>query len=117
LFSFFSKYFDPNVATRSGTDIEASVHEYKDILSRLGFGVAATHMIEEAATPAVEKRRSRSRSRDRKTQGRRSRSRSRDRKTQVEEKSRSRSRSRDRKTQGRSSPKRKQTRSRKDKTP
>jgi len=115
LFSFFSKYFDPNVGTRSGTDIEASVHEYRDILSRLGFGVAATPMIEEAATPAVEKRRSRSRSRDRKTQGRRSRSR--DRKTQAEEKSRSRSRSRDRKTQGRSSPKRKQTRSRKDKTP
>ena len=126
LFSFFSKYFDPNVATRSGTDIEASVHEYKDILSRLGFGVAATHIIEEATTPMIgvaatpmieEKRRSRSRSRDRKTQGRRSRSRSRDRKTQAEEKSRSRSRSRDRKTQGRSSPKRKQTRSRKDKTP
>jgi serine/threonine protein kinase len=115
LYGFFSKYFDPNVGTRSGTDIEASVHEYRDILSRLGFGVAATPMIEEAATPAVEKRRSRSRSRDRKTQGRRSRSR--DRKTQVEEKSRSRSRSRDRKTQGRSSPKRKQTRSRKDKTP
>lgn len=118
LFSFFSKYFDPNVATRSGTDIEASVHEYKDILSRLGFGVAATHIIEEAATPMIKEKR-RSRSRDRKTQGRRSRSRSRDRKTQAEEKNRSRSRSRsiDRKTQDRSSSKRKQTRSRKDKTP
>lgn len=81
LYVFFSKYFDPNVVTRSGSDIEASVNEYRGLLSRLGFGV----------TTAEEKRRSRSR--ERKTQGRRSPSPNRDRKT--------RSLSRDRKTRSR----------------
>jgi len=87
LYVFFSKYFDPNVVTRSGSDIEASVNEYRGVLSRLGFGV----------TTAEEKRRSRSRSRSRSRE--RSRSRSRERKTQGR---RSPSLSRDRKTRSRS---------------